>query len=111
MLFRARGPLHQYFFWNCKGLRRGSDGGSCGSDLSADTAVGTVPRLTAREWRALQHLEVIAGYPLTQTGVGISTGILRRLIRAGCIQVMGLSPARYRVTKLGKVARSLGVRS
>src|SRR5262249_14553207 len=33
---------------------------------------------------------------------------LKRLIREGLIEVMGLSPARYRVTKLGKAARSLG---
>jgi hypothetical protein len=37
--------------------------------------------------------------------------ILRKMIAAGCVQVMTMSPATYRVTKLGQVARSLGVRA
>ena len=37
--------------------------------------------------------------------------VLKRLITEGLIEVMGLGPAVYRVTKLGRMARSLGVRS
>jgi hypothetical protein len=69
-----------------------------------------VPRLTAREVRALGLIEL--GWPGPMLGdERIATRVLRGLIRQRCIQVMAVSPARYRVTKLGKVARSLGVRS
>jgi hypothetical protein len=37
--------------------------------------------------------------------------ILRQLLKEGLIEVMGLGPAVYRLTKPGRVARSLGVRS
>jgi hypothetical protein len=38
------------------------------------------------------------------------TRVLRSLLRHGCIQVMAMSPAKYRVTKLGDVARRFGKR-
>ena len=38
----------------------------------------------------------------------ITAGILRKLLREGLIEVMALGPAVYRLTKLGRVARSLG---
>ena len=69
-----------------------------------------IPRLTGAQYRALQLIEY--GWPEGSSHEArIETRILRELIRTRCIQVMGVSPARYRVTKLGKVARSLGVRS
>ena len=68
-----------------------------------------VPRLTAALYRAVGLIEL--GWPSAFGEERIETRLLRELIRTRCIVVMGASPARYRVTKLGKVARSLGVRS
>ena len=68
-----------------------------------------IPRLTWRQHRAMLLLEV--RWPQMSGAPVIATRILRELIRLRCIVVMSMSPARYRVTKLGKAARSLGVRS
>jgi len=76
-----------------------------------------VPKLTAQQHGLLGELVMLEGRPWV--GEVDSTGrrnrsdiaLLRKLIRLGCIQVMAVSPARYRVTKLGLVARSLGVRA
>ena len=68
-----------------------------------------VPRLSEREWRAVGLIE--GGWPGVLGSVRISSRVLRSLIRQRCVEVMAMSPAQYRVTKLGKVARSLGVRS
>ena len=68
-----------------------------------------IPRLTPGQYRALCLLE--AGWPDVSEAPFITARVLRELIRMRCIQVMAMSPARYRVTKLGRVARSLGVRS
>ena len=67
---------------------------------------------------ALQWLEMLEGRPLCEhlnfrrmdeaERRSIRPVVLKRLIREGLIEVMGLSPARYRVTKLGKVARVWG---
>ena len=80
-----------------------------------------VPDLSDAMRLALQWLEMLEGRPLCEhlnfrrmdeaERRSIRPVVLKRLIREGLIEVMGLSPARYRVTKLGKVARSLGVRS
>ena len=72
-----------------------------------------VPRLSARQRAVLGELEVlecrgkgqVGGFEQARSGL---TGILRALIRKGCIQVMGVSPARYRITRLGRVARRVG---
>ena len=64
-----------------------------------------IPRLTARERRALTL--IMLDWPRRQAQEAIATAVLRALIAATCIEVMALSPARYRVTKLGLVARSL----
>src|SRR5215472_7235028 len=67
-----------------------------------------VPRLTGGEDRVLGRL-VVWGcevYPrefVGQWGRG-ETRILRSLVGKGCVEVMGVSPARYRVTKLGRIA-------
>ena len=65
-----------------------------------------IPRLTKDQHRLLVELEVL-GFAAPRRGV---TRLLRWLIRHRCIEVMGVSPARYRVTRLGRVARGLGVR-
>ena len=80
-----------------------------------------VPDLSDAMRLALQWLEVLGGRPLSEhpnfrredeaERRSIRPVVLKKLIREGLIEVMGLSPARYRVTKLGKFARSLGVRS
>ena len=67
-----------------------------------------LPRLTREEVRVLEEVEALRGDVFKRRNL---TRALRSLLRHGCIQVMAVSPARYRVTKLGKVARSLGVRS
>ena len=77
-----------------------------------------VPELSDAMRLALQWLEVLGGRPLSEhpnfrredeaERRSIRPVVLKKLIRLGLIEVMGLSPARYRVTKLGKVARSLG---
>jgi len=70
-----------------------------------------VPRLTGGEDRVLRRL-VMRGcedYPAEwrgQWGRG-ETRILRSLVGKGCVEVMGVSPARYRVTKLGRIARQV----
>jgi hypothetical protein len=67
-----------------------------------------LPRLTPEEVKVLREVEVLRGDVFRRRNL---TRILRSLLRKGCIQVMAMSPAKYRVTKLGRVARSLGVRS
>ena len=80
-----------------------------------------VPELTEAMRLALQWIDWLEGRPLCEhlhfrrmdqaERRSISAPVLRKLIRLGLVEVMGLAPGRYRVTKLGKVARSLGVRS
>ena len=77
-----------------------------------------VPDLSDAMRLALQWLEMLECRPLCEhpnfrqmdeaERRSIRPVVLKRLIREGLIEVMGLSPARYRVTKLGKVARVRG---
>jgi len=64
-----------------------------------------VPRLTKDLHRVVVALE--AGAPLEGAGV---TRLLRWLIRHRCVVVMGVSPGRYCVTKMGRVVMRLGLR-
>ena len=78
-----------------------------------------VPELTLPMRIALEAIELCAGEPFCGRQFRrpggdpyqITARILRKLLREGLIGVMGLGPAVYRLTKLGRVARSLGVRS
>ena len=89
--------------------------------LSPRSVPQRVPELTEAMRLALQWIEWLEGRPLCEhlhfrrmdeaERRSISAPVLRKLIRLGLVEVMGLAPGRYRVTKLGKVARSLGVRS
>src|SRR5215472_2574028 len=73
-----------------------------------------VPELTVAMRLALAAIELCGGGPLSERrfnhpGGGppyeVSARVLRRLIREGLIEVMGASPAVYRVTYLGRMAR------
>jgi hypothetical protein len=82
-----------------------------------------VPELTGPMRLALEAIELCNGRPLSEArfrrhadGDGVSVvqfspRVLKRLICEGLIEVMGLAPAVYRLTKPGRVARSLGARS
>ena len=78
-----------------------------------------VPRLTDAMRVGLKAVELAGGRPLCEmcfqhdgrNGYEVSAPVLKRLLRLRLIEVMGLGPAVYRLTKLGRVARSLGVRS
>jgi hypothetical protein len=75
-----------------------------------------VPELTLAMRIALEAIELCAGEPFCGRQFRrpggdpyqITAGILRKLLREGLIEVMELGPAVYRLTKLGRVARSLG---
>ena len=76
-----------------------------------------VPELTLPMRMALEAIELCAGEPFCGRQFRrpggdpyqITAGILRKLLREGLIEVMGLGPAVYRLTKLGRVARGRGV--
>src|SRR5262249_24098196 len=68
-----------------------------------------VPRLRVRDdQRSLRELlgEVAAagGEPLGGGWNGMRVSMLRELIRLGVVEVVGLNPGRYRVTRLGREA-------
>src|SRR5262249_52998319 len=63
------------------------------------------------QWPVLAQLMLLNGKPIEPGERPNLNRILRKMIAAGCVQVMPMSPATYRVTKLGQVARSLGVRA
>ena len=71
-----------------------------------------VPGLTAGQRGVLQRLIEIEDRSVVQR-VGFEqarsavTRALRELIRVGCVDVMGASPAVYRVTRLGRIALRL----
>src|SRR5262249_60215239 len=77
-----------------------------------------VPELTEAMRLALQWIEWLKGRPLCEhlhfrrmdkaERRSISAPVLRKLIRLGLVEGMGLSPARYRGGKVGKGARGLG---
>ena len=67
-----------------------------------------VPRLTEEQCGLVDEIEGLGGEPLGARGKNFNR-LLRRLMRLGCVQWVGAG-GRYRVTKLGRVARSLGVR-
>jgi hypothetical protein len=72
-----------------------------------------IPRLTGTQWRLLGDLELVGCRALEGRGWRVGRArarVLRELIRMRLIEVMGVQPAVYRVTRLGRVARSLGVR-
>ena len=89
--------------------------------LSPRSVPQRVPESTEAMQLALQWIEWLERRPLREhlhfrrmdesERRSISAPVLRKLIRLGLVEVMGLAPERYRVTKLGNVARSLGVRS
>jgi hypothetical protein len=66
------------------------------------------------DWRWRRLSSVAAGearFRRHADGVSVvqfSPRVLKRLICEGLIEVMGLGPAVYRLTKPGRVARSLG---
>jgi len=73
-----------------------------------------VPALTEAMRLALEAVELAGGGALCERRVSRPVGgeayevdarILKQLIREGLIEVMGLAPAVYRVTKLGRLAR------
>jgi hypothetical protein len=66
-----------------------------------------LPGLTREEVRVLEEVEALRGDVFKRRNL---TRILRALLRHRCIQVMAVSPAKYRVTKLGDVARRFGKR-
>jgi hypothetical protein len=74
-----------------------------------------VPRLTLEMRLALDTVELCGGRAFCERsfvlfgggGYRVKSRVLKRLIREGLIEVMGLGPAVYRVTKLGRIARSL----
>ena len=74
-----------------------------------------VPALTEAMRLALEAVELAGGGALCERRVSrpgggeayeVDARVLRRLIREGLIEVMGLAPV-YRVTKLGRLARSM----
>ena len=67
-----------------------------------------VPRLTEEQCGLVDEIEGLGGEPLGARGKNLNR-LLRRLMGLGCVQWVGAG-GRYRVTKLGRVARSLGVR-
>ena len=71
----------------------------------------SIPKLTADQHALLGELEGGGLGEVSWAAGRARIRVLRRLIGLGCVEVMGMSSGRYRVTKLGKVARSLGVRS
>jgi hypothetical protein len=74
-----------------------------------------VPGLTLEMRLALDAVELCGGRAFCERsfvlfgggGYRVKSRVLKRLIREGLIEVMGLGPAVYRVTKLGRIARSL----
>ena len=66
-----------------------------------------VPQVTGGERRVLRELVVLecggrvqgSGFEQARSGF---TGILRRLIGKGLVDVVGVNPGRYRVTRLGR---------
>jgi hypothetical protein len=78
-----------------------------------------VPELTLPMRIALEAIELCAGEPFCGRQFRrpwgdpyqIRRGFCANRYGRGLIEVMGLGPAVYRLTKLGRVARSLGVRS
>jgi hypothetical protein len=67
--------------------------------------------LAVRDWRfeaSTASPRLLGGEPLGARGKNFNR-LLRRLMGLGCVQWVGAG-GRYRVTKLGRVARSLGVR-
>ena len=67
-----------------------------------------VPELTDTRRRVLARLEAagceVVGFDRVHGELAIT---LRWLIAQGLIEVMAVSPARYRVTKLGRIARMM----
>ena len=79
--------------------------------------LGRLPELTIPMLIALRAIELAGGRPLhavrfRHPGDGkdyrVSTAVLRHLIRDGLIEVMGVAPAVYRVTRLGGGRRGGG---
>jgi len=66
-----------------------------------------IPRLTPEQWIGLTTLSHLGHQPLFGSAYKLNRRVLRALIRKGCIEVCGLTPAIYRVTKLGSIARSM----
>jgi hypothetical protein len=78
-------------------------------------AFDSLPRLNRTEVLAVRWIYQLRGEPyrgwfrVGEDGEKRFTRAreLRRLIRLGCIAVMGVSPARYRVTQVGRLAAGL----
>jgi hypothetical protein len=68
-----------------------------------------IPKLTHEQSFALAKLIVLDCHPLAESTFVIQPTLLRRLIAMGCVEVAALSPAIYRVTKIGQHARSIQV--
>ena len=68
-----------------------------------------VPPLTEERTRLLEEILALEYRPVVieKCHYGNRVRVLRRLIADGLVEVLALSPAVYRVTKLGLVARRL----
>ena len=79
-----------------------------------------LPLLTAQQRLVLAAIVLAAGRPLSEVSmreVGVMRdfdvrgwkrgGVFKRLLAMGLIEVVSLSPAVYRVTRLGRLTRSL----
>ena len=68
-----------------------------------------LPRLTQARRRLLDEILALEYRPVVieKCHWGNRRRVLRRLIADGLVEVMGLSPAAYRVTKLGMIAMRL----
>ena len=73
-------------------------------------------KLTLTQRLALEAVELSGGASFYQREVRfviggksyrVTAGVLRFLIREGLVEVQALGPARYRVTRLGRLTRSL----
>jgi hypothetical protein len=89
-------------------------------DVDDRRGLRAVPRLTVPMRVALEAIVLADGLPLVErdfvragerwrlSASRSNVRVLKRLLAEGLIEVMGLGPAVYRLTKLGRVARSLG---
>ena len=89
-----------------------------GRRFDDEAGLRRVPSLSAGMMAMIDGIEAAGGRPFSQVrflrrGVAYEIEdrsrkrILVRLLREGLIEVMGLSPAVYRVTELGRLARRL----
>ena len=66
-----------------------------------------MPELSPATMQHLAAVICLQGRPADQAPIKLWTCYLRQLMAMRCIKVIGLSPARYRVTKLGYLVWTL----